>query len=133
MTISHRAYLGNTFFSAPGAAAHGLTIDGADYSFIPYFQAGKMIVVSEWTNGDAKGCNVEILPVTEARARYASITSKGATKCAAKRTVWGHDYNGYSSFDAEKIAAVPETDIDVRWANADKTAPAGVTYGVNIG
>jgi len=129
--MSIRGYLGNTFLSIPGAAAHGLSIAGCDYSFMPYTHAGKMIVVCEQQSQNSR--TAEVVTVNEARARYAALLAKGATKCEAKRSAYGYNYFGSITFDAAEIARIPDTDMHRAWELSDKTNPPGVTYGANIG
>ena len=120
-----RAYMGNTMISAHGATAHGLSLNGAAYSFIAAADASKMIVVTSSTGSDS----VEIVKIADARAKYAALTSKGATKCSPVRTAYGLDYHGFQCFDVDAIMMVPESDVCLQDALLPRPPAGTVIFG----
>jgi hypothetical protein len=133
--MSVRGYMGNTFHSIPGAVAHGLSLSGDDYSFMPYCKAGKMLIVRDHRADGSTFGSIDIVTVAEARTRYAALVAQGAAKTEARRTAYGCDYYGGPTFDAKEIVRVPDTDMFVvseRSKLADKLA-GRVYTGPTIG
>ena len=115
--------MGNTMISAHDATAYGLSLNGAAYSFIAAADTSKMIVVTSYAGSDS----VEIVKIADARARYAALTSMGATKCSPVRTAYGLDYHGFKCFDVDAITMVPESDVCLQSARLPRP-PAGTVF-----
>lgn len=122
---TRRAYMGNTMISAHGAAAHGLSLNGTTHSFVAATDASKMIVVSSSAGSDS----VEIVKIADARAKYAALVAKGATKCSPLRTAYGIDYNGFMCFDVDAIMMVPESDVYLQGALLPQPPAGTVIFG----